>query len=148
TRQDVQALEIAPGQILRVNIANGDVDVETCAEGAATVTANITAWGRTREEAEKGLAATQIGVEKAADGVSITFARHEVEQKIEGGASLHLSSDADFKIRVPAKVRLDLRTESGDLEVHGPFAKTRMESTYGDVRVRDVQGDCVARSSS
>jgi len=147
TRQDVLPLEIAAGQTLRVTLPHGDVDVESAADGAATITANITAWGRTQEEADKSLAAAHVLLEKAADGLSISLSDEGVGTEIPGGR-MKISAQANFRIRVPEKMVIELHTDSGDLSARGPFAGARLHSSYGKVRVSEVDGDLTADSSS
>lgn len=147
TRDDVQRLELAPGQTLRVNIRHGDVHVQADTRGEPSVSSTITAWGRTRGEAQKALDNARIDVQQTADGVTITLVGGTIEEAIPGG-KMTISANADLRIRVPEKVLLALETDSGDLDARGPFGASKLHSRYGKVRVSGVDGDVAAESSS
>jgi DUF4097 and DUF4098 domain-containing protein YvlB len=146
TRAETHALEIAKGGTLEVDLAGGDVRVKT-SEDAPSLSATVTTWAGSREEADKALARAKLEISKNGDGLRVTLVDATTEKEITGGHA-RSTAQADLEIRVPAGVRLEIKTESGDVEAEGPFAASKVHSSYGSVRIKSVEGELEATSDS
>lgn len=117
---------------LRIDGGSGDIDVIAEDRGDVQVTARVV----------HGLGSLRV------------------KQGFEGGA-LKLSSDcsflgsvgpngctADFEVRVPRTVSLDVRGSSGDVSARGTTAAAYLGTSSGDVRAVDVAGRLKIGASS
>lgn len=146
TRQETHVLEISAGQTLRIDLAGGDVRVRA-GEAAAGISARITAWGETKEEAETALAKAKLEVATSATGATVSLRGATIEKGLLERIQRH-TAKADLEITVPPGVRLQIESGSGDVDAQGPFESSKVHSAYGSVRVEKVEGDLEATSSS
>jgi DUF4097 and DUF4098 domain-containing protein YvlB len=148
SRQETVPLEIAAGELLDVDLDSGTVRVKASADGAPSIAATITAYGSTQEKADAALAATKLEVVKSAEGVRVRLSGGANEESLFGGTTVRSHPEANLEIRVPAGARLAIESGSGDLDGVGPFAASRLHSSYGSVKVHGVDGELEATSSS
>jgi DUF4097 and DUF4098 domain-containing protein YvlB len=149
SRQETRPLELAAGKLLDVDVRTGTIRVTATSDGAPSVSAKLTAFGGTQEKADRALAELVLDVENTADGARVRVRGEQKQEKsFFDSITVTAGFEADLEIRVPAGVRLDVRSDSGDVSGTGPFAGSKLHSSYGAVEVRDVEGDLDATSSS
>ena len=146
TREETHPLEISAGQTLRIDLAGGDVRVRA-GEAKSGISARITAWGETPEEAQAALAKAKLEVTNSEAGPSVTLSGAVLEGGFLQGIRRH-TANADLEIAVPPGVRLQIESGSGDVDAEGPFEGAHVHSAYGKVRIERVDGDVEATSSS
>jgi DUF4097 and DUF4098 domain-containing protein YvlB len=132
SRTENAPLTFKAGDSLAIDLPAGPVSVKASPSGHA-YTARITARGKTKEEAEKNLAAVKILADRSSGGVSI---RVETDSSASG---THFTS-VNLDVAVPEKTALDLRTGTGDVRVHGPVGACAVDTSYGAVQVREAAG--------
>jgi DUF4097 and DUF4098 domain-containing protein YvlB len=146
TREETHALEIAAGQTLRVDLAGGDVRVRA-GEGSAGISARITAWGDTQAEADKALVDAKLEITTSSTGATVSLKGATIESGSLGRIKRFVA-EADLEITVPPGVRLQIESGSGEIDARGPFEASKVHSSYGSVRIENVEGDVEATSSS
>lgn len=146
TRQETHPLEIAAGQTLRIDLDAGDVRVRA-GDASGSLSARITAWGGTKEEAEAALAKAKLEISTSESGPTVSLAGATVQRGLLGMVQRN-TAKADLEIAVPAGVHLRIESSSGDLDAQGPFDASTVHSSYGSVRIEKVEGDLAATSSS
>jgi len=146
SRQESQTLAIAAGQVLDVQLPAGAIRVLATAEAAPSLSAVVTAYGGSRAEADEVLAGTKLDIHRSNDGLRVRLVTPSEGDSPRGLA--RNGCQADLDIRIPPGARLALATASGDVECDGPFATSRVHSSYGAVRIRNVEGNVDATSSS
>lgn len=138
-REETHALDLAPGERLRVVAAHGEVAL-AAEEGESRVLASLRARADTQEHAREALEGTRVVVAREEGGIVV---------RIEGPPATVLSGNVqavfhprvDLDVRVPPGTRVDVESASGDLAIRGRPAATRLASAHGDVRVEGVEGD-------
>jgi DUF4097 and DUF4098 domain-containing protein YvlB len=149
SRQETHALELAAGKLLDVDVRTGTIRVTASSDGAPSLSAKLTAFAGTQEKADLALADLVLDVENTADGARVRVrGERKQERSFLGSLTTTAGFEADLEIRVPAGVRLELHSDSGDVSGTGPFASSKLHSSYGTVEIRDVEGDLEATSNS
>lgn len=145
TRAEDHPIAIASGQTLRIDLPGGDVRLRA-GDAAAGISARITAWGATKEEAQAVLDGSRLDVAESASGVTVSLHGRATKEGFFG--SEHMEAKADLEIALPPGVQLEIESGSGDVVAAGPFGPSKVHSAYGSVRVERVDGDLSAASSS
>jgi DUF4097 and DUF4098 domain-containing protein YvlB len=148
TRAETASFEIAAGQTLAVDLGQGAIEVRTSTAGSPSIAATITAYGTTQEKANEALAATKLVVESTGDGPRIRLEGGSQEKSVFGAFSGGSHASADLRISIPPGVKLDLSSGFGDIDAEGPFARAKAHSSYGAVKLKTIEGDVEATSSS
>src|SRR5262249_55220465 len=121
TRQETHALDLAAGKLLDVYVRHGGIRVRASSSGSPSLSAKLTASAGTKEKADEGLADAKIDVQETGDGVRIRILGEEKQQKSFFGA-ISSGLEAELDLTVPPGVRLDVRSDSGDVAGEGSFA--------------------------
>lgn len=148
SRQETHPLDLSSGKLLDVDVRNGAIRVKASAAGSASLSAKLTASAGRQEKANQALAEAKIDIQETGDGVRIRILGEEKREKTLFGAFSSAGLEADLDLTVPPGVRLDVRSDSGDVEGEGPFGSSKVHSAFGSVQIRDVDGDVEAASSS
>lgn len=146
TREESRSFALASGKTLRLGLSNGDVEVTT-GIGDPSLSATITAYDDTKEEAQKLLDTIKIVIDESGDGAAIRVEDKDGDLKNARG-STKTKAKVDFKISVPEGVHLALDLSSGDVSASGKFADSDVQSGYGKVTVSGSDGDLAAKSGS
>jgi DUF4097 and DUF4098 domain-containing protein YvlB len=148
SRQETHPLELSSGKLLDVAVRHGSIRVTASTAGAPSLSAKLTASAGTQEKANQALADAKIDIQETGDGLRIRVLSEEHRETSFLGTVSSGGIEADLDLLVPAGVRLDLRSESGDVEGEGAFASSKVHSSYGSVKIRGVDGELEATSSS
>jgi hypothetical protein len=148
TRQETHPLELASGKLLDIAVRHGSIRVTASTASTPSLSARLTASAGTQEKANQVLAEAKIDIQETGDGVRIRVLAEEGREKSLFGTFSTGGIEADLDLTVPEGVRLDVRSESGDVEGKGAFASSKIHSSYGSVRIRGVDGELEATSSS
>lgn len=144
-RTDVRELHLSAGGLVRVETPYGDVRVRTAASGTGSMRALVVAHGKTAEDARARLERGRVVIDERDGGVAISF-DFPVEK---GRVTAEPAPTVDFELEVPAGMRLELSSSSGDISATaGPFGSSSLKSNYGDVAIENVRGDVRVSSSS
>lgn len=145
-RVDTRELNLQAGRTLSAATPYGGIRVNATEGGSGSMRATVHAFAPTQAEADDQLARTSIVLDETPTGVALRLVVKKSETDDNESRS---SSSVDFDITVPAGVLLDLKSSSGDITADGAgFGGSRLESSYGSVRVENVTGGVVATSKS
>lgn len=144
-RTDVRDLHLTAGSRVKVSTPYGNVRVKTTDVGGGSMRARVVAHGKTIEDAQAQLDRTRVVVVETEGDVALSV---DVTRE-SSWTNTHSVPSVEFELLVPAGVKLDLDSSSGDVSAEGgPFANSRLKSSYGDVLVDNVKGDATVESSS
>ncbi|MBL8856936.1 MAG: DUF4097 family beta strand repeat protein [Planctomycetes bacterium] len=144
-RTEVHELHLASGSTLRAHTPYGVIRVRASDDGTGSAHAVVRTQGKTVADAQARLGRARINVSESAAGTTLSI-EFERDADLKGAEP---TPSVDFEISVPAGVKLDLGSDSGDLVAEtGPFGESRLVSSYGNLRIENVQGDAVLKSSS
>lgn len=119
-------LDVAPGKTLRVENPAGDVRIFG-GEAIGSVSARATLRGHDADEARAKAEQYTLVVEESDHFVLI-------KQPDVTGLSV------DLEIRISGNSPVEVRCQSGDIEVNQCTAGVRLNGSSGDIRMNDVQG--------
>lgn len=119
-----------PPEIQVIN-AHGDVVVQGTDEEKITVSFQKKIWRRKEEQAEKVSKDLRMLVEKDEQTLMISTNRDEFKRK-------HF--ETHFKISVPAGMKAKIKSSYGRVKVFG-VGKTDIDNRHGDVIALDIRGD-------
>lgn len=142
TRAETRRIPLAEGGALAIELPGGDIDLAAGEANEIELSADLTAFGESTEDARAALERTKLVVEEGANGVRIALSQTQDEK------GRKRSPLANLKLRVPRDVRLDLRSGSGDVRTSGPIGSSKLRSGYGSVRVALARGDLSLESGS
>ena len=106
-----------------------------------------TAAGRTKEEAEAIVAAALATKSALRDGTRIEVVSDPYEV-VDGATTYKCTPRCEVRVFVHAGTAIDVRCQSGDIEVEGPVGAAQVRSQYGSLTLNKVSGDLDARTSS
>lgn len=147
SREEVRALELAPGDVLELATSFGRIEVVGSSDDRSELRATLHANGRTREEAEAVLARYRLELERSSGGLRVELAGEALNVRM-GASQLELSAHADFLATVPLGTPLVARSGSGDLVTRGALGVLRLETGYGNVSIEEARGGVRAESGS
>jgi DUF4097 and DUF4098 domain-containing protein YvlB len=130
---------LAPPRTLVLRNVWGDVRLTPSEDGTLHATARIRAWGRDAAEAEATRHAIAITTTDEGDAYVVTV--HTPDW------TMRRRFRADFEIRVPADVRVQVRQARGDVQATGLRGDIDVQTHSGDVSVRDLTGSVEAETS-
>lgn len=138
-----RALTLSPRHALRLDAgANGGATVRgTDSAAAPRITAVVTANARTDEEAARIAAA----VELVDDGGTLRARGPDSRYDERGDRAWWAVS---WRVEVPRRTDLDVRTNNGGVHVVGVAGRLRLESNNGGMVVDDVGGTVVAHTNN
>lgn len=148
SRQETHPLDLSSGKLLDVQVRHGTVRVRASEAGAPSLSAKLTASAGTQEKANQALEEAKIDIQETGGGVRIRILGEEKREKSFFGGISGGGLEADLDLSVPPGVRLDVRSDSGDVEGEGSFGSSKVHSSFGSVKVRDVDGELEATSRS
>lgn len=139
TRVIEQDLPTAAGQRVRIISPIGPVTVRGGADGQ--LKAEITAFGRTRDEAAQRAEEIVVAVRQRTDGwdIEVSFPRRIGWQGNSDRVALDIS--------LPDDVRLDIDSKMGAVHVFDVTGDLDVNAAMGEVVVRDFAGDLSVRAS-
>jgi DUF4097 and DUF4098 domain-containing protein YvlB len=131
--EELPARDLAPGSIVRINTARGDISVDGMSDQKQLrVVVRKTGYAMSEEEARSRASGNKVSVQQSGKEVSLDA----------GGAGRR---DGDlrvsFEIHVPRDVALDLRTQRGDIHASGISGDVTTSVARGDVEVHDAGGE-------
>lgn len=143
-RTETHELKLTSGSRVRIDTPYGKVHVRSTDSGGGSLHALVTARGKTVEEAQARLERARVVIDDSNGNITVSVAFANANSSISDP-----SPSVDIEMLVPAGVKLDLASESGAVSAEGgPFAEARLKSSYGGVRVENVNGDATVESSS
>lgn len=139
SRQTEQVLaerfDVGPGGTLRVNVPDGDIQIETH-EGSG-VDVDVTVRARDLEWGREVFDRMDFEVGARGNTVSVTARSAQLwrsDYRRYGGVGLTVS------IRVPRRFHADITTEDGDISLGDLDGTVTLNSSDGDIRVGRIQG--------
>jgi len=127
--------DMAPGGMLKVNIAQGGVKIRGAKQSSITVAQTIHADVLTREE-------MQSIVEKAEEG----YSRLNNEFKIIG-PDLQEGAECEYEITLPDKFNVKVNTAGGDLDIANLDGELELNTAGGEVMLASLSGTIEVRSA-
>lgn len=146
-RREERALDLAAGETLTLEGRCGDVSIEASPDGAAHLVADVSAWGRTSEEARERLDRVRISSERLAEGTRV-FSEPLPPLERKEGRAYHVRERIDYQVRLPAGGRVKIDAGAGSVSLTGPLGGARARTSFGDVQCTGLRGDLAAESSS
>lgn len=146
-RREERPLALAPGETLVIEGRFGDISVEVSPDGSAHLTADVTAWGRTSEEARERLGRVRIDAERSAEGARV-FSEPLLPLEGKEGRSYQVREKIDYRVRLPAGARVKAESGAGEISFDGALGGARARTAHGDVRCAGLRGDLSAQSGS
>ncbi len=131
----VETRALDPTGTLRLRNQNGSIDVTTWAEP------------RVKIEADKA-AASREDLDDVKVDISGEGSRVEVETRAPGRGLFGRAYRVNYRISVPAGVRLDVETVNGSIDVRGVAGEARCHTTNGSVDVSDATGEVDATTTN
>lgn len=141
-RVETHELALDPARALEATVDYGSIRARTSSDGSARVVATLRAWGSDQQDADERLA--EMALELGPNLVRGHEKRDSSRKFFEYGGG----EEVDLELVLPAGLRVQLSSGSGDLAVEGAFGDTALESGYGDVRASGIRGALAAKSSS
>jgi DUF4097 and DUF4098 domain-containing protein YvlB len=117
------------GQRLGVVAQNGGIEVVGEDRSDVRIEARVQAWAGSEADAKSIL--KQVTINTSGDRVRAD------------GPHFHMNSgyDASYKIRVPRRLAVDLKTENGSIDIAHLEGAIRFDTTNGGVGLDDLAGD-------
>lgn len=134
-------LELAAEERLSIELPVGPIRV-VVGEGPHDLRAVLEVQATGEERAREVLAASEIALERGAQGLSIRL----VTPPESGQSTFRVA--AELELSVPAGTRLEARTGAGPIEVTGALGDSRLRSSFGEVRAQGVRGALSVESGS
>lgn len=126
-------LHVESGKTLRIELTKGDVSVRGGhAIGSFKAVAKI--GGKSSDEARQRAAAWTPIIEEHDGSVTIRQSADTMSEKLE--------------LHVPEGVSVDIRTESGDVEVENTKSSLRVSAVSGDVKAKGLLGSVEINATS
>ena len=125
TRTVELPLDIAAGKTLRLERTHGDVKI-IGGEAVGNLRATVTVRGKDRDDAQQRAEQWTPVIEENGNGLVLKQAANSLEEDIE--------------IRIPRGVNLDIRVESGDVNIRDTFGTLRVDTRSGDLDASDFEG--------
>ncbi len=145
SRNEEVPVTVAAGETLFLEGRAGDIVVAASTDGTASLSAAITASGKTRAEADARASATRVVVERCENGVRILA---EYPAPLEKGKAYHVRERIDWTVRVPAGVSVAVRSGFGDIRCDGIRGDLSLQSGSGEVRIGNIEGKEVSAATA
>jgi len=130
------------GKIILVNVS-GSIEVKTWAEAKVKIEANKVSQAKSMDKAKEDADKVQIVVEKT--GAILSIESKYPEQRGRNGS---LSVSVYYKIWVPEKASLKVKSMSGSLSVEGLGGALESSVLSGNVTLSKISGDVDSRVTS
>ncbi len=141
-RVETHELTLDAGRALQASVDLGSIRVRTSPDASARVVATLRAWGSDQEDANKRLAQMELEL-----GPNVVRG-HEKQDSSRKFFEFGGGEEVDLELVLPAGLRLELASGSGDVAVDGAFGDTAASSGYGDVEAKGIRGTLAAKSGS
>ncbi len=129
-----------PGE-LAVRNAAGGITITAGTGNEVIITAQKTAWGFSRDEAERQLAAMNIAMRQEGGRVTVIFEQEE-------RASYGRPNTVDLTIQVPAQMQVTANTNLGDVRLSGIAGDADLQTQYGAIDISATGGGLTANTDS
>lgn len=139
-RTETLDLELRSGEQLDVDLDYGDIVVRVADGEPPQVEAHWRANAKDKATAEALLARYKLEFVRGSDSLRVRAVGEPLEVT-QGGASHGLIPAVDLILRVPAQVRLQAQSDSGDVSASGDLGACKLRSSYGDVSAAGIRGD-------
>ncbi|MCC7011437.1 MAG: DUF4097 family beta strand repeat protein [Planctomycetes bacterium] len=146
-RETELPLALSAGQKLELSTKTGSVVVRAGGAASPRARAKLTMNARDDEEARTALERFDVAAVETLDGWKLEV-RGEPLVVHSGTQRIELTPRVDFELDLPAGVRLDARSGSGDLSATGALAATLLETNYGSIAADGVRGALTASTKS
>ncbi|HVR75737.1 MAG TPA: DUF4097 family beta strand repeat-containing protein [Planctomycetota bacterium] len=146
-RQERHALDLRQGDALTIDVRVGSVDVKVVRGKEPSLTINLTAHGRSSEEALRILDSFHVRVSRRGSGVRVSLEGEPLE--IEMPPTFYaVSPSGSFQAEVPPGVSLRVHTSQGTIGALGPLGPCDLSTGYGKVTLDGATGDVRLLSGS
>jgi DUF4097 and DUF4098 domain-containing protein YvlB len=118
------------GQRLGVTSENGGIEISGEDRSDVEIEARVEAWGNSESDAQDIL--KKVTIETSGDNIR------------DSGPHFHLGNSGygvNYKIRVPRRLAVDLKSENGGIEIANLEGEIRFDTTNGGVSLNDLAGD-------
>ena len=137
TREFRKTLPLSAGQTLSIESKFGEIRIHGENSHEAAISATIRSQAGSQSQAEKFAESVQIAVTQDAHGITVrTVAPSDNPLVFRVG---HKNSySVDYDIAVPSEAKLWVKNAFGNVEIRGVRAWNDVESSHGQLTVRDV----------
>lgn len=132
-----KSFEVGPGGLLTVQADEGSIQVNTSDVNMVRVEVIRKAEAGTREEAESILRSLEVRFDQSGNNVRIDA------QSPRRRARKHM----EFRISVPRKYNVDLKTSGGSIEVADLQGEVRSKTSGGSLRFSRIEGPVLGNTS-
>ena len=130
--EEVQAMPVKPGAVVRVNNHRGNLEIRAEEIGEIRVVAKKSLRASNDAEAQGVAKDVKVTVREVPGGVEV-----RPELKDEG----YRRVSVDLEIHVPKSVSIEASTDRGRINVAGVAGRLQLSSARGDVEVRDAANE-------
>jgi DUF4097 and DUF4098 domain-containing protein YvlB len=145
-RDETRTLELESGDLVKVELEHGDVDVRTT-DSTPRVVARWSAAGRDDAEAKAILDRYQLEIVREAGTVRVRAVGEPLHVSA-GWGNMSIGASVDLELELPHGTPIDARSGSGNLTAVGPLGSSVAKSDYGNIELRSITGNVEARTSS
>ena len=132
------------GRVVLLNVS-GDIDLRSAKEDVVRIEA--LKRSRANSEAKAKENAAQVVIEVVREGSTLRIeTKYPKTKKFWGGDSINVS--VDYRVTVPEKASVDVRTISGDAGIAGIGGALKAEVVSGSLEVRGAAAGCEAKVTS
>jgi hypothetical protein len=143
-------IDFAPGGLITIENTNGAIEVEGWDRDVVLIEADKKASGSDRDGEKKALDEIDIDIRELGREIRIkTHLPHN-----NGGGFLdwifgdHISASVHYKLFVPDKSDLNIRTTNGRIEANNVGGEIQLGSTNGRINARDMAGSMNAHTTN
>lgn len=141
SRADSGSMARAGAKRLKVEVGAGSLEIQGTRAGTEiTYEAKVTAWAKTREQAEELL--REVEIREGGKGDSLTL-----ESRGPGNLN-HRGFSIDLTIRVPQDLFLDITDGSGSIRIEDVQGGIRIQDGSGEIELKHVGGDTRIKDGS
>jgi hypothetical protein len=146
-RRDEGALDVKPNETLDVETPSGNVEAIATDERPAGFEIEVSARGRTQEEADSALARYRVEVVREGTIVRLRLVGtpHEVK---EGTNVWRFGASASMKVFAPKRSAIVLKTSAGTATANGEFGGADVASGAGTVEIAGAYGAVRAKTQA
>lgn len=131
---------VSPNGLVSLSNTNGHVSVEAWDRNEVLVSATKRARGR-----DAGDVLRDIRIEVSEHGGDVTI---DTDLPRSRGWFRGTSASVEYEVKVPATVRLRLKSTNGQIEVEGVGGDVELRTTNGGIRARDLGGRLDAETTN
>jgi hypothetical protein len=135
---EVREIALPAGTNVAVDATpNGGIEVTGSPRSDMVVKAKVTAWGESEQRAKEILA-----------GVRVDAASDKITAQGPDGVGRRESWSVSYRVAVPTRISMDLRTTNGGITVSGVDGHVELTTVNGGVKIASAAGEVKGRTTN